>query len=57
MAWPAGYTLLPGLVGGTGAYANGVSADGSVVVGEADDSGGLFAGVGRLAPQLLCGHL
>lgn len=38
MAWPLGYTLLPGLPGGTGTYAYGVSGDGLVVVGEADDS-------------------
>jgi probable HAF family extracellular repeat protein len=39
MAWPAGYTLLPGLPSGTATYAYGISGDGLVVVGEAYDSG------------------
>lgn len=38
MAWALGYTLLPGLPGGTGTWAFGVSGDGRVVVGEADDA-------------------
>jgi len=37
-AFPAGYTLLPGLASGTGTFATGVSGDGLVVVGEADDA-------------------
>jgi probable HAF family extracellular repeat protein len=37
-SWPGGYTALPGLTSGTGTWAYGVSGDGLVVVGEADDA-------------------
>lgn len=38
MSWPLGYTTLPGLLDNQGAFANAVSGDSAVVVGEADDS-------------------
>jgi hypothetical protein len=45
MAWPAGWTILPPLVVGHAANAWAISADGTTVVGSAEDAGGALHAV------------